>query len=242
MADLAPESQAANRPEAPVFAAIGVELVDHMGSDLAVVNAARVSFDKASEWASDGRTLRERDRKLIAYLARHNHWTPFAHTAVSLRVKAPIFVARQAFKHKVGLVENEVSRRYVDSAPEIYEPGLWRERAPDKKQGSRPTSINSAKWVEAEYRRAMGEALMTYRGMISQGLAPELARIVLPQSTMTEWIWTGSVAAFARVCRQRFGADAQAESRELAHRISAVIEPLFPVSWSALMGREAGDG
>ncbi len=200
-----------------------VELVDSMGSDLSVVNAARVSFAKVATEFTD------KDVKLINYLAKHNHWTPFAHAFVSLRIKAPIFVARQAVKHQVGLAWNEVSRRYVDDEPEFYWPKQWRGRPVNAKQGSEGV-LN---WQVDP--RCIQIALDTYMSAIKHGVAPEQARVVLPQNTMTEWIWSGSLAAFARVCKLRLDPHAQLEIQELAQGIKALVEPLFPVSFAALL-------
>jgi thymidylate synthase (FAD) len=216
---------------------MSVEYVDHMGSDLNVVNAARVSFAKIATEFTD------KDVKLVNYLAKHNHWTPYAHAFVSLRIKAPIFVARQAVKHQVGLAWNEVSRRYVDDEPEFYVPPSWRAR-PDGsiKQGSSTqliTEINCEDGVEninETVAYVLKGNLILYNNMIKAGVAPEQARMVLPLNTMTEWIWSGSLAAFARVCRLRLDAHAQLEIQELAQGIKAIVEPLFPVSFAALMG------
>lgn len=226
---------------------MSVEYVDHMGSDLSVVNAARVSFDKQSDWEVSSNAkfsgdeeihiLSGKDEKLIAYLAKHNHWSPFAHCSVSFRCKAPIFVARQLVKHQVGLSWNEVSRRYVDSEPEFYFPEEWRGKPVNAKQGS-------SKWEQDQGVRdilveAFGscakEALSIYLLGIKNGMAPEQARMILPLNTMTEWIWTGSLYAFARVCNQRLDAHAQEETREVAQKISDIIQPLFPVSWKVLV-------
>jgi len=228
-----------------------VEYIDHMGSDLSVVNAARVSFDKESNWQritfkSDPdiyhEYLSDADKKLISYLAKHNHWSPFAHTCVSLHVKAPIFVARQLGKHQVGLVWNEVSRRYVDTPPEFYIPEKWRKRAENVKQGSSdeivrslvPDNLGLSCTPSTAYRDVYEHCLRHYDWMIASGVAPEQARMVLPQAMMTEWIWTGSMLAFHRVHRLRSDAHAQRETQEIAKQIAAIIEPLFPVSWAAL--------
>lgn len=231
-----------------------VELVDHMGSDLSVVNAARVSFDKESvldkidcghedcgpECAGHYKRLSDKDAKLINYLAKHKHWTPFAHTCLSFRIKAPIFVARQLGKHQVGLVWNEVSRRYVDSEPEFYQPDVWRKRAENVKQGSSDEAVatieGSAGFTPAEWAEfAVSHALSCYQDMLHSGICPEQARMVLPQSMMTEWIWTGGLAAFARVCSLRLEGHTQAETREVATHLAKHCETLFPVSWKALM-------
>lgn len=225
---------------------IKAEYVSHMGDDLMVVNAARVSFAKQSEAVWDvptgKRELRDRDAKLIGYLAKHGHWTPFAHPQVCLRMSAPIFVARQAFKHKVGFVENEISRRYVDDEPELYLPEVWRGRAEDKKQGSAGEIVmEEMRWKEHPayfVEQFYFEAQRVYERALECGVAPEQARMVLPQAMMTEWYWTGSLASWARFCRLRLAADAQAEITELARSAEAHIAPLFPVSWAALVGVE----
>lgn len=220
-----------------------VELIDHMGSDLTVVNAARVSFDKESEWEAvpqfaDGEvvdydyTLSEKDVKLIKYLATHGHWTPFAHSFLSFRIKAPIFVARQLGKHQVGLTWNEVSRRYVDSEPEFHVPDVWRGRAENAKQGS---ADDAAPWQPNEaYRAACFVALTAYHDMLNGGVCPEQARMILPQSMMTEWVWSGSLFAFARVCKLRLDPHSQVETRVIAQEISDACRTLFSHSWSAL--------
>jgi len=209
---------------------ISVSYVDHMGDDLSVVNAARVSFHKESnEFTSN-------DNKLINYLAIHNHWTPFGHTSISLRLKAPIFVARQAGKHQVGFVWNEVSRRYVDEEPEFYSPKEWRGRADNVKQGSAGVVVPKFDDDEITFNDAMDGCLFAYTNLLEKGIAPEQARMILPQNMMTEWIWTGSLAAFSRVCKLRLDPHSQMEIQELAGMIKAVVEPLFPGSWAALEG------
>jgi len=226
-----------------------------MGDDLSVVNAARVSFDKESDWewgelceqCNDfhGPWLSDKDTKLINYLARHNHWTPFGHAFASFRIKAPIFVARQLGKHQVGLVWNEVSRRYVDDEPEFYEPKVWRKRAENVKQGSSDDSVeiidfkhydNTRQNVHTSvlYDHAIAHTDRIYRALIANGVCPEQARMVLPQSMMTEWIWSGSLAAFARVCKLRLDPHTQYETRLVAQEIAEHMAELFPVSWKAL--------
>ena len=203
------------------------ELIDAMGDDLTVVNAARVSFAKEVEEFS------ERDAKLITYLAKHNHWTPFSHVTATFRVAAPIFVARQLFKHVVGLTANEVSRRYVSDSPVLWAPDDWRKKPENAKQGSsgvHPDTIT----LEIDYDDFCQEALKTYDSFIEQGVAPEQARMILPQSMLTEWIWTGSLAAFARVCKQRISKDAQAETGVIAQDISSQLSGVAPVSWEVL--------
>ena len=217
-------------------AAMNVDYVDHMGTDLSVVNAARVSMAKQSEWCSlDGEHnfLGEKDCKLIKYLADHNHWTPFSHPQITLRIKAPIFVARQWFKHMVGITRNETSRRYVDEEPEFYFPEVWRGRPEGSiKQGS----SGVASVPEGRVETVVEDCLVLYEYLIHHdNVAPEQARMVLPQNMMTEWIETASLAAICRACKQRLDPHAQLETREIAERIAEIVAPLFPVSWSALM-------
>lgn len=214
---------------------IKVTLIDRMGTDLSVVNAARVSFGKKSQFeeALEGRVLSGKDVKLIKYLAEHKHFSPFGHAFASFHVKAPIFVARQLVKHKF-LRWNEISRRYVDDEPEFYVPEVWRGRSVDKKQGS------DGKW-EPDHKKlddAMWELKDLYNQMVYDGCAPEQARMILPQSTMTEWYWSGSLDAFADMCKLRCKDDTQYETRLVADQISKEMKRLFPVSWVALVGEE----
>lgn len=208
-----------------------VEYVNHMGNDLAVVNAARVSFDKVST------ELTDKDVRLISYLASHGHWTPFGHCSVSLRVKAPIFVARQLGKHQVGLVWNEVSRRYVDSPPEFYIPDTWNGRPSGSIKQGRDTATIAFREDVAKFKEYCESCSGYYQTLLSFGAAPEQARMVLPQSMYTEWIWSGSLMAFVRVCNLRLDPHAQEETREIAKMIEEVVEPLFPVSWKALRSK-----
>lgn len=217
-----------------MFSDMKVEYVDHMGSDINVVNAARVSFAKeVTEFDL------EKDTKLINYLAKHNHWSPLAHTSISIRVKAPIFMARQFVKHQIGLVWNEESRRYIDDSPEFYRPECWRTRPKNAKQGSGDgvVELGVDKFGDSVdiYESHITNSLFLYQDMLELGVAPEQARMVLPQSTMTNWIWTGSLVAFARVCKLRLDPHAQIEAQELAKLIHDVVSPLYPVSWNALM-------
>jgi thymidylate synthase (FAD) len=175
-----------------------------------------------------------RDQKLIHYLAKHNHWSPFAHTFMSFRIKAPIFVARQLVKHQVGLAWNEVSRRYVDTLPEFYEPEVWRQRSPSAKQGSLEAPVEDLERVREQVGHLHQIALTNYGWLLAKGVCPEQARMILPQSTMTEWIWSGTLYAFARVCKLRLDRHTQAETRDVAKRIDAEAKDLFPVSWGAL--------
>ena len=255
-------------------AQITATLVDHMGSDLSVVNAARVSFGKKSDFIyfchqcikqgnecghnfEEGmlHRLDEKDEKLIKYLAKHKHISPFGHAFASFHVKAPIFVARQLVKHKF-LRWNEISRRYVDDEPEFYMPDVWRGRSADKKQGSDGVvdsidisgpDFGSDGEDYYEYDEAppsefaeygIKDALHVYKTLLGGGVAPEQARMVLPQSTMTEFYWSGSLDAFADMCRLRCKEDTQYESRLVADQVSTIMQSLYPVSWSALMEGE----
>ena len=209
--------------------------IDHMGSDLSVVNAARVIFGKKSDWEFSAlkEGLLERDAKLIKYLAKHKHISPFGHAFASFHIKAPIFVARQLVKHKF-LRWNEISRRYVDDEPEFYVPDVWRGRSADKKQGSEG-AVKLGTLDDAIVSDSPHEALCAYNSLLDAGVAPEQARMVLPQSTMTEWYWSGSLDAFADMCRLRCKEDTQYESRVVADQVSTIMQDLFPVSWAALM-------
>jgi thymidylate synthase (FAD) len=222
-----------------------VELIDHMGDDLRVANAARVSFAKESKgdftWGDHPLSQEhvkpkyvptDADAKLIHYLAKHGHWSPFSHCFLTFRIKAPIFVARQLQKHQVGLAWNEVSRRYVDSEPAFYVPDSWRKRAGNVKQGSSDEvsdDIDNDALVQH-----YGEVAATYKEMIDRGIAPEQARMILPQSMYTEWYWSGSLYAFARVCKLRLDSHTQKETREVAHQIAHHLTEKFPVSYQAL--------
>ena len=248
---------------------IEVTYIDHMGSDLSVVNAARVSFGKKSDWLprvheGEAKKLSQKDLKLIHYLAKHKHTSPFGHCFATFHVKAPIFVARQLVKHKF-LRWNEISRRYVDSEPEFYVPDEWRGRSEDKKQGSDGVveldKIDTFTgrhikdyWHECKVdepyedgrffpEQSVAEdvcyfqkedALDLYNKMLKLGVCPEQARMVLPQSMMTEWFWSGSLDAIADMCQLRCLKDTQYESRVVAMQVSSHMEELFPVSWEAL--------
>lgn len=216
-----------------------VEYINHMGNDLTVVNAARVSFSKESSWegAPIGAVLKEKDAKLVDYLAKHGHWSPFSHCFMQFRIKAPIFVARQLAKHQVGLSWNEVSRRYVDEEPVFYIPPSWRGRAANVKQGSTEEGLVNSSLITKEIYPFYDEFLYNYQFLLNEGVAPEQARMILPQSTYTEWYWSGSLYAFARVCKQRLDSHAQKETQEVAEHISEVAKDLFPVSWNALLSQ-----
>lgn len=246
---------------------INATYLDHMGNDLSVVNAARVSFAKQSEWeyfgwgydeddfsaaVTEGYTqykegprdsrqyyrLSDKDHRLINFLARERHELPFAHTAITLRCKAPIFVRTHCFKSKIGFVENEVSRRYVSDEPEMFMPEVWRSSVKDKKQGSggphptwnRGVGTGYIDYITDHYENCIS----LYEHMIKDGVCAEQARMVLPQAMMTEWIWTGSLLAYSRFCKLRLKTDAQAEVRVMAEQVSDIMAGLYPVSWKAL--------
>ena len=245
---------------------IKIELIDSAGGDLSVVNSARVSFDKESKyleaWDYDGlcppegfteddfydlniekgmsgyRKLKEGDVRLIKYLANHKHLTTFRHNFIQLRCHAPIFLARQLGKHQAGMTWSEVSRRYVDTPPEFYMPDEWRGR-PDGsiKQGS--VVINDHETLnraDDRYLRAVERTLDCYDGLLRDGVAPEMARMILPQSMMTSWYWTGNLLAFAHVYKERIAEGAQLEAQHFAKELDKIIRPLYPVSWDALIG------
>lgn len=240
------------------------ELIDYMGNDLTIVNAARVSFDKESSmilatcdchaysadecvcgaWAGLKDELADKDKKLISYLAKHNHFTPFTHPQVTLRETVPIFVARQRFKHVVGFTYNEVSRRYVDDEPEFYYPEVWRSKPEGSvKQGSGTKVVTEIisytlsehyEDIHEAYNRVLDQCSDLYHNMLESGVAPEQARMLLPQSMYTSYYVTGSLAAFARAYKLRKDAHAQKEIQDLADEWDRIIRPLYPVSWEAL--------
>ena len=207
---------------------MNVTLIDKMGSDTTVVNAARVSFNKEVSKIQVG--IDDKDKKLIKYLAEHQHWSPFAHARLQFRIKAPIFVARQLVKHQVGLVWNEVSRRYVDEEPEFYIPFMWRKRPPKSiKQGS------SDEEVEYDITKYIKIAKRLYDKMLKEDIAPEMARMILPQNMMTEWYWSGTLYAFARVCNLRLKPDTQSETRDVVKHIEHVMKDKFPICTKYLL-------
>jgi len=212
-----------------------VTLVDRMGDDLTVVNAARVSFAKQAERVifSDGGLRVERaDINLIKFLAKHGHWTPFAHVQLTFRIKAPIFVARQLVKHQIGLTWNEVSRRYVQSEPEFYTPSVWRRAADNVKQGSSSDAVDDQFSVEDDYDQAVTLLQEVYYRWLDEGVCPEQARMVLPQSMMTEWYWTGSLVAFARVIQQRMHSTAQRETQDIAKMLLKELTVIDSLQYS----------
>ena len=207
-----------------------MELLEVFGNDLTVVNAARVSFAKESAEFS------EQDGKLIKYLAKHNHVSPFFHPQLRFRFKMPIFVAREWYRHQIGFARNEVSRRYVDTTPECWipSPDQIRERDPKLKQGSKETQVDNADEIHQLIKTHTEVNVMVYEDLLSKGVAPEIARCILPQSMMTEFIETGSLAAYARLYKLRTDPTAQREIRRYAEMIGELIAPLFPISWKAL--------
>jgi thymidylate synthase (FAD) len=215
-----------------------VECMEKFGDDLTVVNAARVSFHKESY------SLTEGDKKLIKYLANHDHITPFFHPQARFRIKMPIFVARQWFKHGIGFARNEVSRRYVDFTPECWcpAPEEVRERDPKAKQGSKDTPVADADDVWAIMDEHVKRSVQTYESLLAKGVAPEIARTMLPQSMYTEFVETASLSAYARLCNLRLDPSAQKEIRDYAEGINKIMAELFPVSWEALSSKFKGHG
>ena len=205
-----------------------ITLLENFGSDLTVVNAARVSVDKRSA------KMCAADAKLIRYLAEHDHISPFFHPQIRFRIKMPIFLAREWYRHTIGFARNEVSRRYVDSPPEFWMPSVFRERSPKLKQGSKETEVENATELRAEYEKIVGLSADFYAKMLRDNVAPEIARTILPQGMYTEFIETASLAAYARLCKLRTGSDAQKEVRAYAQTISDILGELYPVSWAAL--------
>jgi len=207
-----------------------VEYLEKFGDDLSVVNAARVSFDKITYELTDG------DKKLINYLAKHDHVSPFFHPQARFRLKMPIFVAREWFRHTVGFARNEVSRRYVDTPPECWvpQPEEIRERDPRAKQGSKKTPVEAAEEVHRIFVEHTESALKTYSDLLSDGVAPEVARSILPQSMYTEFVETASLFGYARLCNLRLDPSAQKEIRDYAEAIHTFMTAAFPASWEAL--------
>jgi thymidylate synthase (FAD) len=210
-----------------------VECLEKFGDDLTVVNAARVSFDKVST------TLTEGDKKLINYLAKHDHVSPFFHPQVRFRIKMPFFCAREWYRHTIGFARNEVSRRYVDSPPECWvpQPDEIRERDPKAKQGSKATPVGEAEEVHRVIAEQTNAALKAYNDLLASGVAPEVARGILPQSMYTEFIESGSLAAFSRLCNLRLDPSAQKEIRDYATAVHNFMKKEFPVSWEALSSK-----
>lgn len=227
-----------------------VELIDSMGDDLTVVNAARVSMAKKSDWdyivqpsgldetvtLPAKQVLKDSDAKLIRYLANHRHWTPFSHVVLTLHIKMPIFIARQWYRHTVGLSRNEVSRRYVSDEPEFYMPTELRMAAENVKQGSSDDVHPGSYWMLSNASQVVGRALKLYKSMVAEGVAPEQARMFLPQTMMTEFHETASLAAYARLCNLRLESHAQREIKEYAEKVVQICRRVAPVSWTALVG------
>lgn len=209
---------------------IKVELLDHMGDDVAVVQAARVSFAKDADAEFDS----VKDGKLINYLAKHNHWTPFAHTALKFRVAAPVPIRTQCFKHKIGMVENEESRRYISTTPEIFIPEFFRSKPVGSiKQGSGDEHELSDYFLSL-YKQTTNQNLKAYQEMLDSGICPEQARFILPQGAIVNWIWTGNLVSFANFYNKRTDTNAQREVQVVAELVGKEVERIFPVSWKAL--------
>lgn len=210
-----------------------VEYVRHSGDDMAIVDAARVSFDKGHEQFTD-----EQNSKLIRYLAKNNHWSPFAHCSVTFRVHAPIFLARQFIKHRAGFEWNEISRRYVDSTPLVWVPEEWRKRPKNLKQGSTMDGAIPVTGRHLDRYVLWAEACLSmYRADCDLGeICPEQARSRLPLAALTSWVWTGSVAAWARLADLRGDQHAQHECQPYVTAVEARMTSLFPTSWSSLRG------
>lgn len=220
-----------------------VELLDHMGTDLSVVQSARVSFGKESEWfyIKDGdgvikQVLNNKDARLLKYLAENKHWSPFSHPQISLRITAPLYVRSQLYKHKVGGTENEVSRRYITYKPVFDIPTQWRRAAANVKQGSSDALVPIDSSMQSHINKWAELTVRLYDDLLLLGVCPEQARAVLPVCSETSWVWTGSLYFFARVCHLRLDPHAQKETRDVAERISSIVGELFPESWSVLRG------
>ena len=207
-----------------------IEYIDHFGSDLMVVNAARVSFNK---WHAH---FEPSDEKLISYLAREGHWSPFSHPQIQFRISVPIFVARQWFKHTVGTARNEVSRRYVDDSPDFFFPDMWRKRPEgNAKQGSSADGIEDQMMAYEILEDVIQTTEAAYNRLLELGVCPEQARMVLPQNMYTSWIETGSLYYWARVCNLRLDIHAQKEIRQAVLEIHRKVSGLFPISMTALV-------
>ena len=211
------------------FKPCNVEYIDHMGSDVSVVNAARVSFNK------EVKELNDADEKLLRFLAKHDHWSPFAHTCLQLRVTAPIFLARQFVKHCVGGVWNEISRRYVHDEVSFFMPNSWREKPINMKQGSGDDSDEQVNEKANSILEMLSHtSLDAYNRFIEMGIAPEQARMILPQNMMTQWYWSGSLAFWHRVYHLRIDSHAQKEAQDIASKIGEICIEHYPKSWDAL--------
>jgi thymidylate synthase (FAD) len=206
-----------------------VELLETFGSDLTVVNAARVSFNKESTEFND------KDKSLINYLAKHDHISPFFHPQLRFRIKMPIFVAREWYRHTIGFARNEVSRRYVDDTPDVWIPDEFRERDTNLKQGSKPFAIQNNDNIKQIYQKAVENSLLTYELLLEAKVAPEMARTILPQSMYTEFIETGSLSAYARLCNLRLDPHAQKEIQDFAKAVYQLMSEKFPNSVKALI-------
>ena len=215
-----------------MFVPMEVTLVDSMGSDSSVVDAARVSFSKRATEYTD-----EANDKLLSFLAREGHWSPFAHTALTVRCKVPLYLAAQLKKHQVGLTWNEVSRRYVTTAIEFYDNQDWHHVPDNKKQGRGNEVTESTKFKAVTgYQNSCQAAYGGYLYLVDKlNIAPEEARSVLPQATMTEFVWTGSLMAFVRVIKQRSDPGAQLIAQQFAALLADAIKDVYPKAYKVLM-------
>jgi len=209
-----------------------VDLLNHTDQgDLLVVNAARCSFDKQHEELDE-----DKDEKLIKYLAKHGHLLPFRHPSVTLRIHAPLFVLRQLGKHQVGFSWSEVSRRYITGEPEFYEPGVWRKRPEDNiKQGSGGAlSLQTQEVWKDKSIAVNSNALEAYHNFLDHGVAPEMARMMLPQSMYTTTVTTGTLLGWYNLYKLRMEEHTQLETQDYAEAIGDILEECFPMSWGAL--------
>lgn len=205
-----------------------VELLDYMGSDFKICSVARISFARKAEEFTP-----EQNERLINFLAKYGHWSPFSHVHVSLAMQAPIAIKAQCDKHTVGFASNTESRRYISHPPELFLPTFRTKPDGSVKQGSGGEHPDNDIIREA-YHALAHECLELYNGMIAQGVAAEQARFILPQGVETNWVWTGSLYAWARFYNLRTDPHAQKEIRNLAYMVEDVIAPLYPISWKAL--------
>ena len=213
-----------------------VQLIERWGTDKTVTRAARVSFN-SDDLSTD--ELSAKDERLINYLAKHKHTSCFEHMGATLKLKVPIFIARQIQRHRT-FSYNEISRRYVDSPPEFFYPDTWRKRADNVKQGSSEESLDgyALESVTDEFEGAIEDAVDTYNSLMGQGVAPELARMILPQNMYTEFYMSGNLRAWSHFLHLRLDGHAQKEVRQVAQQVKDILYPLFPASIEALLNGE----
>ena len=202
-----------------------ITLIKTLGTDLTIVNAARVSLNKQSK------KINEQDEKLIAYLMKHKHWSPFAHAILQYRITAPLFIARQWYKHQIGIARNEISRRYISTPPTYYTPQTWRQTAKTIKQGSaQPLPQEKQKEIHQKYKNHIKDTTKLYKELINNNICPEQARIILPQATNTQWIETASLYACLRIIHLRCEHTAQKEIQKLAQQLEKIIKQKYPIT------------